>query len=65
MVTYESAGVDYELLMLTHFTAEEAQVAGVIALAPGDRGSTHPLQAQLLATIAEQLCAEKTTATPR
>jgi hypothetical protein len=50
-------GIDYELLMLTHFTAEEAHVAGVIALAPGSHGSTHPLQTQLLATIAAQLSA--------
>ena len=55
--TARVAGVDYELLLLTCVTQQNAQIAGVVALDPGNQAKPYPRQAQLLASIAAQLVA--------
>lgn len=63
--TVHEDGIDYELLQLACVNQQGARAVGVIALAPGPHKLIHPLQPQLLATIAEHLarsscCSERT-----
>ncbi|HKP61744.1 MAG TPA: protein kinase [Polyangiales bacterium] len=48
-------GADYELLLLSRLSEQEAAIVGVIALAPGPQDKANPRQTLLLTSIAEQL----------
>ncbi len=48
-------GTDYELLLLTHVRGHESQIAGVIAIAPGERTQPNPRQTLLLSAIAAEI----------